>query len=87
MVSKLSSDGKALVDDTFVFKRLHKETAPYGQKVILANKAAGVATVSVLSKSDVDFFTHYRELPVFSEDEDDESQGPTGVLRPNEKAG
>ena len=57
------STQKVLVDKSYFYEPID-EKAPFGQKVILACKSAGVATTGVLLRSEK-FFDHYAPLPVF----------------------
>lgn len=62
------STGKALVNPAYKYKKIVPDS-PRNQKVILANRKAGVAVMGVINEEATKFFTHYAELPVFGDDE------------------
>ena len=62
-MNKQDNTQKALVDPEYFYEPI-TEDSPFGKKVILARKDAGVATTGTLLRSEK-FFDHYAPLPVF----------------------
>lgn len=62
------STGAAVVDRNYHWQRITDKT-PRGQKLQLIHRPSGTAQYGVLQSGDV-WYTHYKELPTFAEDDD-----------------
>lgn len=64
MSIKPTNDGAAVVDTNHFWIPIHEQKPPIGAKVLLINRAAGVALLGVYQR---DFFTHWSPLPRFKD--------------------
>lgn len=66
-VSKYSSDGAAIVDHNFHWKKITQDT-PKRVKVQLVNITEGVADYGRITRFPHPFFTHWAPLPTFKDE-------------------
>lgn len=65
----VDSTGEAAVDHNYKYKKCSDHPPPLGKKVILINKAAGVAQLGEFHKVYSEYWTHWAYLPTFEDDE------------------
>ena len=65
MSYRISSDRAAAVSPTVHWLPINEHT-PNGAKMLLINKAAGVAHIGLHTSTD-DFYTHWAPLPTFKD--------------------